>query len=63
MPEEQTNSSQSSESSQGNSAEITPELVKEVTQKVYALMLKDMKIARERFRINANTHQRKGGRK
>jgi len=62
MPEEQTGSnSQASSSSQDKSVEITPELVKEVTEKVYALMMKDMKIARERFRSNANTYHRKGG--
>ena len=33
--------------------EISAELVKEVTDKVYLLMLKDLKIARERLRTAA----------
>ena len=62
MPEEQTDlNSQSSNSGAAKSAEITPELVKEVTEKVFAMMLKDIKIARERFRGSANTYHHKGG--
>ena len=32
-------------------APITPELVRQVTEKVYALWLQDLKIARERRRL------------
>ena len=37
--------------------EITPELVRQVTEKVYALWLQDLKIARERRRM----HRRRNG--
>jgi len=39
---------------------LTPELIKEVSEKVYAMMLKDMKIARERFRFSWNRDHKKG---
>jgi hypothetical protein len=62
MPAEQSNQPAAStvKKNQGSSTTITPELVKEVAEKVYALMLRDLKISRERQRGNTNTYPHKG---
>ena len=35
----------------GSSGELTPEQIQQVTEKVYALMLRDLKLANERQRF------------
>lgn len=43
-------------------AEITPALVQEITDKVYALWLADLKIERERLRLTGHRPFGQGGR-
>lgn len=42
---------------------ITPELIKQVTEKVFALLLKDLKVEQERLQGTKNHFGRKGNRK
>lgn len=37
-------------------AEVTPELVRRVADKVYARLLKDLRIEKERLRQQGNSH-------
>ena len=65
MPAEQNNqpANAAGENGQGSTAALTPELVREVAEKVYALMLRDLKIDRERQQGMMNVLQRKGARR
>jgi hypothetical protein len=63
MPQEQQDRNVETGSGAGNRIEITPELVREVADKVYALMLKDLKISRERGRSSAAGYDNKGRKK
>ncbi len=44
-------------------AEITPALVQEIADKVYALWLADLKIERERLRLTGRRQTGQGGRR
>jgi hypothetical protein len=46
----QSNSTSSNENDQNTGQQITPELVSEITEKVYAMLLQDLKIEYERLR-------------
>lgn len=46
----QSNSTGSNENDQNTGQQITQELVNEITEKVYAMMLRDLKIENERLR-------------
>lgn len=63
MPTEQSNRSTNTQTGEQKSstATLTPELVKEVADKVYAMMLRDLKITQERHRGSSNAFHRKGG--
>ncbi len=64
MPAETNqHSSSSAEAASGeNKLQLTPEQVREVAEKVYALMLRDFKISRERCQIDPKSSRWKGGR-
>jgi hypothetical protein len=48
--------------SESRSIQLTPELVKKIAERVYALMLADIKIDRERRRFSTqSTQESKGG--
>ena len=46
-----------------NAPGITPELVQEIADKVYALLLADLRIERERLRLTRHTWHGQGGRR
>jgi hypothetical protein len=45
----------------GRTIQLTPELVKKITERVYALILAEIKIDRERRRLSSSTSQESGG--
>jgi hypothetical protein len=62
MPQE--NRRQNENTSQGETVgALTPEVIKEVAEKVFALMLKDLKISRERYRSGLQHYDQKGRKK
>jgi len=57
-----TRSNSSPEQRATESAALSPELVREVTEKVYALMLQDLKLAHERLGYSHMDFRYNGGR-
>ncbi len=47
----------------GDEVVLTPELIKLVTERVYALLVRDLQIDQERLRINKNPFGYKGYRR
>ncbi|MCJ7624771.1 MAG: hypothetical protein MUO76_14820 [Anaerolineaceae bacterium] len=52
----QSNSTSSNGNEQSTGQQITPELVNEITEKVYAMLLRDLKIENERLRYPMHEH-------
>ncbi len=63
MPEETARTPETSKSTGTGEGkmELTPEQVKEVAEKVYALFLRDIRITRERCRFNPKSSHGQGG--
>jgi hypothetical protein len=62
MPQENRNQNENTSPDETNGT-LTPEVFKEVAEKVYALMLKDLKISRERYRGGIHHYDHKGRKK
>lgn len=60
MPEETRPTNTPTGQATEPAAGLTPEQFKEVAEKVYALMLKDLKISKERNRSGNHGNDRKG---
>ena len=57
---DQTSQATNAQNQAGNSTrgEITPELIKKIADRVYALLMNDLKIESERYRMMTSTNQK-----